>query len=168
MDIEKIRLATNAVINAGDVSDGFNAFVDYMEAVGPRETLALLAEIDRLTIQRDELMADRLCQELEFLEQWLSHACNPVGQECCGRLQSGECCGSPDPVFMDGDKLTSDMAARHREVTALLNARLDLRGCAMALHKVENAVREMAADHSGDATEKATPSRLPAIGLEEC
>lgn len=125
MDIEKIRLAANAVINAGNVSDGFNAVADYMETVGPRDTLAMLDEIERLTIQRDELMADRLCQELEFLEQWLSHACKPVGQECCGRLQSGECCGSPDPVFMDRVKLTSDMGARYREVTALLNARIE-------------------------------------------
>ena len=36
-----------------------------------------------------------------------------------------------------------------------LKHRIDLRGCAMALHQVENAVREMALHHSGDATEKA-------------
>ena len=49
-----------------------------------------------------------------------------------------------------------------------LKHRLDLRGCAMALHQVENAVREMATNHSERDLEKATPSRLPTIGPEEC
>lgn len=49
-----------------------------------------------------------------------------------------------------------------------LKHRLDLRGCAKALHKIETAVRGIAADHSGDDTEKATPPRLPTIRPEDC
>ena len=49
-----------------------------------------------------------------------------------------------------------------------LKHRLDLRGCAMAPHNVENAVREMATNHSERDLEKATPARLPTIGIEDC
>ena len=65
---------------------------------------------------------NELIRELQFLEHWLQLACQPVGQECCDHLQGGECCGSPDPVFMDGDALTCAMGKRHREITALLQS----------------------------------------------
>ena len=65
------------------------------------------------------------------------------------------------------EKLRADNALLRVEIEQLKH-RLDLRGCAMALHKIETAVRGIADDHSGDATEKAGPARLPTIGIEDC
>lgn len=64
--------------------------------------------IAAMTAQRDRL-------EREFLESWLHFAAEPVGQECCGRAGS-ECCGCPDPVYLDAEQVIEAMAARHREL----------------------------------------------------
>lgn len=55
--------------------------------------------------------------EGSFLEQWLSFAATPVGQECCGRGRGSECCGCPEPIYLTAQEVLEQMGARHRELT---------------------------------------------------
>lgn len=58
-------------------------------------------------------------QEMEWLEQWLLLAAEPVGQECCRRAYP-ECCGNSEPVYRNAVEIADAMEARRDELRALL------------------------------------------------
>jgi hypothetical protein len=69
---------------------------------------------------RDVAQVPRELLEMQWLEQWMQFAAEPIGQECCNRPGS-ECCGCPDICYRDGDDIISAMHARREELRALLN-----------------------------------------------
>lgn len=67
----------------------------------------------------DQVAKGVVVQEMEWLEQWLLLAAEPVGQECCGRAHL-ECCGNSEPVYRTADEIAAAMNARREELRALL------------------------------------------------
>ena len=59
--------------------------------------------------------------ELSFLEDWLKYAAEPIGQSCCGRSY-GECCGNPEPDYVDMSVLLTDMDNRRKAIIRQLAA----------------------------------------------
>lgn len=60
-------------------------------------------------------------QEMEWLEQWLLLAAEPIGQECCGQAHL-ECCGNAVPVYRTADEIASAMNMRREVLRASLAA----------------------------------------------
>lgn len=67
----------------------------------------------------DQVAKGVVVQEMEWLEQWLLLAAEPIGQECCGRAHL-ECCGNSEPVYRTADEIAAAMNARREELRALL------------------------------------------------
>lgn len=71
------------------------------------------------TYPADQVAKGVAVQEMEWLEQWLLLAAEPIGQECCGRAHL-ECCGNSEPVYRTAEEIAAAMNARREELRALL------------------------------------------------
>lgn len=57
--------------------------------------------------------------ELEFLDDWIRFAYEPVGQYCCGHGQ-GECCGNFMPAYNEPGAVLDAMVKRQQEILTKL------------------------------------------------